>query len=97
MKRNGFRDEDIILILPDNLGCNPRNNEGQRVRCGSLNDLAPDEYIDSRVDYKDMDISSTMFLHLLNNQWPNNTPFNRQLNLHPSSKLVIYLSGHGGD
>ena len=26
MRKNGFRDEDIILMIPDNLACNPRNN-----------------------------------------------------------------------
>lgn len=93
MKKNGYRDQDILLLIPDNLACNPRNNDPQHLSCPSSGNLYPYSF----TDYKDNDISTTLLLNLLTNRYPVYTPLSKTLQIHPAAHLTIYLSGHGGD
>lgn len=49
--RNGYSDEDVVLLIPDNLACNPRNNNGQLIN--SIDgDSTTNDYACSQIDYK---------------------------------------------
>jgi GPI-anchor transamidase subunit K len=52
---------------------------------------------DVQIDYGGNDCNTENFLRLLSNRHEIGTPLNQQLLSGPNSKILIYLTGHGGD
>ncbi|EIW67126.1 hypothetical protein TREMEDRAFT_15877, partial [Tremella mesenterica DSM 1558] len=96
LKRLGMPDSNIILMLADDVACNPRNpfpaavygNSGRRV------DLYGDAV---QVDYRGYEVTVESFLRLLTGRHEPHVPASKRLLSDASSNVFIYMTGHGGD
>lgn len=95
VKRLGISDSNIILMLSDDIACNPRN-----LFSGSVfnnMDHAIDLYGESiEVDYRGHDVTVENFIRLLTNRWNKYHPKSKRLLSDENSNIFIYLTGHGG-
>ncbi|GAX16499.1 phosphatidylinositol glycan, class K [Fistulifera solaris] len=92
LKENGFRDENIILMLADEYAVNPRNVFKNRILTTpegpSLYDAS------TEVDYRGEDVTVSNLVHALTGHHTAGLPV---LNTDEKSNILIYLTGHGGD
>ena len=96
MKRLGIPDSQIILMLSDDVACNPRNPFAGTVYSNA--DRKTDLYGDSiEVDYKGKEVTVETFLRLLSNRLPASTPPGKRLLTDERSNIFVYMTGHGGD
>ncbi|KDE03852.1 hypothetical protein MVLG_05674 [Microbotryum lychnidis-dioicae p1A1 Lamole] len=96
VKRLGIPDSQIILMLADDVACNPRNPFAGTVYSNA--DRRYDLYGTSiEVDYKGEEVSVETFLRLLSGRFPESTPVNKRLLTDERSNIFIYMTGHGGD
>ncbi|SDA02779.1 BZ3501_MvSof-1269-A2-R1_Chr11g02728 [Microbotryum saponariae] len=96
VKRLGIPDSQIILMLADDVACNPRNPFAGTVYSNA--DRRYDLYGTSiEVDYKGEEVSVETFLRLLSGRVPESTPVNKRLLTDERSNIFIYMTGHGGD
>ena len=95
LKRYGFSDERIILMLPENIPCHPRNNYPGQIYNGN----SPENLYGGnvQVDYKYKDLTPEAITNLLTGRHPPGTPLSKQLRTGPNSKVFFYMNGHGGD
>lgn len=92
LKENGFRDENIILMLADEYAVNPRNLFKNRILTAPQ---GPSLYDSStQVDYRGEDVTVRNFVHALTGHQTAGLPV---LNTNNESNILIYLTGHGGD
>ncbi|CAI5459171.1 unnamed protein product [Closterium sp. Yama58-4] len=92
----GVSDERIILMLADNMPCNPRNPHPGRVF------HSPDHRLNLygehvEVDYRGAEVTVDAFLRLLTGRHDSSVPRSKRLLSDSSSRILIYLTGHGGD
>lgn len=96
VKRLGIPDSQIILMLSDDIACNPRN-----LFPGSIfnnADRALDLYGDSiEVDYRGYEVTVENFIRLLTDRWGEEQPKSKRLMTDENSNIFIYLTGHGGE
>eukprot|EP00002_Diphylleia_rotans_P000419 TRINITY_DN10223_c0_g1_i4.p1 TRINITY_DN10223_c0_g1~~TRINITY_DN10223_c0_g1_i4.p1 ORF type:complete len:181 (+),score=19.33 TRINITY_DN10223_c0_g1_i4:246-788(+) len=96
LKRLGIPDSRIILMLPEETACNPRNKEFGSVFSNPSH--TKNMYTrETEVDYKGDEVTPESFLRLLIGRQHANTPSSRRLQSTRKSKILIYLTGHGGD
>ncbi|KAK4056031.1 glycosylphosphatidylinositol anchor biosynthesis [Microbotryomycetes sp. JL221] len=96
VKRLGIPDSQIILMLADDVACNPRNPFAGTVYSNA--DRRTDLYGDQiEVDYKGEEVNVETFLRLLSGRLPNSTPPSKRLMTDSRSNIFVYLTGHGGD
>ncbi|SCV73278.1 BQ2448_7204 [Microbotryum intermedium] len=96
VKRLGIPDSQVILMLADDVACNPRNPFAGTVYSNA--DRQCDLYGSSiEVDYKGEEVSIETFLRLLSGRFPESTPVNKRLLTDERSNIFIYMTGHGGD
>ena len=90
LKQNGIPDDNIILMLADEYAANPRNPYKNRMHA---NGVASESWYsaDSEVDYRGSDVTVQVFLDALTGAAP------KALKTDRNSKLLIYVTGHGGD
>ncbi|GAX20894.1 phosphatidylinositol glycan, class K [Fistulifera solaris] len=92
LKENGFRDENIILMLADEYAVNPRNVFKNRILTAqegpSLYDAS------TEVDYRGEDVTVSNLVHALSGHHNAGLPV---LHTDEKSNILIYLTGHGGD
>jgi len=96
VKRLGIPDSHIILMLSDDMACNPRNptsaqifnNRDRHVQ------IYPD---DVEVDYRDSQVTVENFFRVLTDRLPDSTPRSQRLMSDENSNILVYLTGHGGD
>jgi glycosylphosphatidylinositol transamidase (GPIT) subunit GPI8 len=106
VKRLGIPDNQIILMLPDDMACNPRNTFTGSV----FNDKSRllDIYDDKsalenmgmggiEVDYRGNEVTVENFIRLLTDRWPSSHPHSKRLMTGPQSNILIYMTGHGGN
>ena len=106
VKRLGIPDNQIILMLPDDMACNPRNTFPGSV----FNDKSRllDLYDDTsalenlgmggiEVDYRGNEVTVENFIRLLTDRWPSSHPHSKRLMTGPQSNVLIYMTGHGGN
>jgi GPI-anchor transamidase subunit K len=106
VKRLGIPDNQIILMLPDDMACNPRNTFTGSV----FNDKSRllDLYDDKsalenlgmggiEVDYRGNEVTVENFIRLLTDRWPSSHPHSKRLMTGPQSNILIYMTGHGGN
>jgi len=96
IKEYGIPDENIIFMSPDNIACNPRNNEPGVVSVYDSNNT-PNMYTGVEIDYKGIDVSVDNFLNVLRQRHPPGTPLNKQLRSDSESLVFVYMNGHGGN
>lgn len=106
VKRLGIPDNQIILMLPDDMACNPRNtfpgsvfNDKSRFLDlyddkGALEDLGMGGI---EVDYRGNEVTVENFIRLLTDRWPSSHPHSKRLMTGPQSNILIYMTGHGGN
>lgn len=96
VKRLGIPDSQIILMLSDDIACNPRNAFPGTVFNNM--DQAIDLYGDSiEVDYRGYEVTVENFVRLLTDRWDPEHPRSKRLLTDENSNIFIYLTGHGGN
>jgi len=96
VKRLGIPDERIVLMLADDMACNPRNPFPGRI-FGNVNHAVDLYGDDIEVDYRGYEVTPTAFLRVLTDRHPPGTPRSKRLLTDAGSNVLIYLTGHGGD
>lgn len=96
VKKLGIPDSQIILMLADDIACNPRN-----VFPGSIFNNANREldlYGENiEVDYRGYEVTVENFIRLLTNRWPFSHAASKKLLTDENSNILIYMAGHGGN
>ncbi|KAH9462383.1 hypothetical protein H4Q26_011987 [Puccinia striiformis f. sp. tritici PST-130] len=96
VKRLGIPDSNIILMLADDMACNPRNMFPGTVYSNS--DRKLDLYGDGiEVDYRGEEVSVENFIRLLTGRVVEGTPRSKRLMTDERSNILVYMTGHGGD
>ncbi|BGP39911.1 glycosylphosphatidylinositol anchor biosynthesis [Rhodotorula kratochvilovae] len=96
VKRLGIPDSQIILMLADDVACNPRNPFAGTVYSNA--DRKTDLYGEKiEVDYKGEEVTVETFLRLLSGRLPESTPASKRLMTDSRSNIFVYMTGHGGD
>ncbi|CAH0015620.1 unnamed protein product [Clonostachys rhizophaga] len=96
VKRLGIPDSQIILMLPDDMACNPRNAFPGTVYSNS--NRAMDLYGDNiEVDYRGYEVTVENFIRLLTDRVGDEMPRSKRLLTDDKSNILIYMTGHGGN
>nr|POF15356.1 gpi-anchor transamidase [Quercus suber] len=110
VKRLGIPDSQIILMLPDDMACNPRNAFSGAVFNDKSRQL--DLYDEKKgeesgggggggggieVDYRGNEVTVENFIRLLTDRWPAGQPTSKRLMTDDRSNILIYMTGHGGE
>jgi phosphatidylinositol glycan class K len=96
VKGLGLPDSNIILMLADDVACNPRNSFPARV----FNNQNQEINIygeDVEVDYRGYEVTVENFLRILLDRHQPEVPRNKRLMSDEHSNILIYMAGHGGD
>lgn len=96
VKRLGIPDSQIILMLADDMPCNPRNP-----RPGTVYNNA-NQHInlygeDVEVDYRGYEVTVESFIRVMTGRVPPATSRLKRLLSNAQSNILVYLTGHGGD
>ncbi|KAM5148121.1 GPI-anchor transamidase [Mantella aurantiaca] len=96
VKRLGIPDSHIILMLADDMACNPRNPKPATVF--SHKNMELNVYGDNvEVDYRGYEVTVENFLRVLTGRLPPSTPRLKRLLSDDRSNVLIYMTGHGGN
>ncbi|KAJ2755247.1 glycosylphosphatidylinositol anchor biosynthesis [Coemansia aciculifera] len=96
VKRMGIPDSHIILMLADDMACNPRNAFPAAVYDHPRKTI--DLYGDNvEVDYRGYEVTVENFIRLLTGRVAADTPRNKRLLTDDKSNVFIYMTGHGGE
>ncbi|KAH8698777.1 putative GPI anchor transamidase [Talaromyces proteolyticus] len=96
VKRLGIPDSQIILMLPDDMACNPRNAFPGTVYSNA--DRAVDLYGENiEVDYRGYEVTVENFIRLLTDRLDEAVPHSKRLGSDAGSNVLVYMTGHGGD
>ncbi|KAL8798286.1 MAG: hypothetical protein Q9182_006798 [Xanthomendoza sp. 2 TL-2023] len=96
VKRLGIPDSQIILMLPDDMACNPRNAFPGTVYNNA--DRALDLYGNNiEVDYRGYEVTVEAFIRLLTDRLPAEFPRSKRLGTDAGSNVLVYMTGHGGN
>lgn len=96
VKRLGIPDSQIILMLPDDMACNPRNAFPGTVFNNA--DRALDLYGDNiEVDYRGYEVTVENFIRLLTDRVGDEMPRSKRLLTDDRSNILVYMTGHGGN
>ena len=96
VKRLGIPDSQIILMLADDMACNPRNPEQGTVfnnRAHQLNVYGDD----IEVDYRGYEVTVENFIRVLTGRLPDTVPRSKRLLTDDRSNVLVYMTGHGGE
>mmetsp|Transcript_5226 Transcript_5226/g.10881 ORF Transcript_5226/g.10881 Transcript_5226/m.10881 type:complete len:414 (+) Transcript_5226:1-1242(+) len=90
-RQNGIPDENIILMIADEFAVNARNPYKNRMHADGIHRTG---WYNNRteIDYRGSDVTVQMFMDALLGEAPKSLQ-----NLNAESKLMIYITGHGGD
>ncbi|KAK2540241.1 Pigk [Columba guinea] len=96
VKRLGIPDSHIVLMLADDMACNPRNPKPATVF--SHKNMELNVYGDDvEVDYRSYEVTVENFLRVLTGRIPPSTPRSKRLLSDDRSNILIYMTGHGGN
>lgn len=96
VKRLGIPDSQIILMLPDDMACNPRNTFPGTVYSNANRFL--DLYGDNiEVDYRGYEVTVENFIRLLTDRVGEDMPRSKRLLTDDRSNILVYMTGHGGN
>jgi phosphatidylinositol glycan class K len=96
VKRLGIPDSHIILMLADDMACNPRNPRPGTV-FNNENEMINVYGDDVEVDYRGNEVTVENFIRVLTGRLPEGTAHSKKLMSDETSNVLIYMSGHGGD
>lgn len=95
VKRLGIPDSQIILMIADDMACNPRNPRPATV----FNNVKQHINVygdDVEVDYRGYEVTVENFVRVLTGRLAPETPRSKKLLTDEGSNILIYLTGHGG-
>ncbi|XP_065917155.1 GPI-anchor transamidase-like isoform X2 [Dysidea avara] len=96
VKRLGIPDSHIILMLADDMACNPRNAYPAKVFNNYRKNL--NVYGDDvEVDYKGYEVTVANFLRILTGRLDHSVPRSKRLLSDDRSNILVYMTGHGGE
>jgi phosphatidylinositol glycan class K len=96
VKRLGIPDSQIILMLPDDMACNPRNAFPGTVYNNA--DRVLDLYGDNiEVDYRGYEVTVENFIRLMTDRVSEDMPRSKRLMTDERSNILVYMTGHGGN
>lgn len=96
VKRLGIPDSHIILMLADDMACNPRNPTSAQIF--NNRDRHVQIYPDNvEVDYRDSEVTVENFFRVLTDRLSDSTPKSKRLMSDENSNILVYLTGHGGN
>ncbi|UYV70753.1 PIGK [Cordylochernes scorpioides] len=96
VKRLGIPDSHIILMLADDMACNPRNPSPATVFNSASHHI--NVYGDDvEVDFRGYEVTVENFIRLLTGRQNPSTPRSKRLLSDEHSNILIYMTGHGGD
>jgi len=96
VKRLGIPDSQIILMMAEDMPCNPRNTKPGMVfheQSQSLNLYGEDV----EVDYRGDEVTVENFIRVLTGRHAPNTPRNKRLLTDSASNVLVYITGHSGE
>ena len=92
VKRLGIPDSNIILMVADDMACNPRNPRPATVFNNENENI--DVYGDDvEVDYRGYEVTVENFVRLLTGRLPEHTPRSKRLLTDAGSNILIYMTG----
>ena len=96
LKKMGVSDDRIILMLPENHACNPRNPYPGTLYYES--ETKENLYCeDIEVDYKSDDLTYETILNLLRGRYEKDFPTSKRVQANENTRFFIYMNGHGGE
>ncbi|KAK2184380.1 hypothetical protein NP493_268g03056 [Ridgeia piscesae] len=96
VKRLGIPDSQIILMIADDMACNPRNPRPATVFNNAHQHI--NVYGDDvEVDYRGYEVTVENFIRVLTGRLPPSTPRSKRLLTDDRSNVLVYMTGHGGD
>ncbi|KAI0221788.1 GPI-anchor transamidase [Lamellibrachia satsuma] len=96
VKRLGIPDSQIILMIADDMACNPRNPRPATVFNNAYQHI--NVYGDDiEVDYRGYEVTVENFIRVLTGRLPPSTPRSKRLLTDDRSNVLVYMTGHGGD
>ncbi|XP_043225858.1 putative GPI-anchor transamidase [Amphibalanus amphitrite] len=96
VKKLGIPDSHIILMLADDMACNPRNPRPATV-FNNANQHINVYGSDVEVDYRGDEVTVERLVRLLTGRLEPSTPPTKRLLTDDRSNVLIYMTGHGGD
>uniref|UniRef100_G3TPF3 GPI-anchor transamidase n=1 Tax=Loxodonta africana TaxID=9785 RepID=G3TPF3_LOXAF len=91
VKRLGIPDSHIVLMLADDMACNPRNPKPATVF--SHKNMELNVYGDDvEVDYRSYEVTVENFLRVLTGRIPSSTPRSKRLLSDDRSNILIYMT-----
>ena len=96
VKRLGIPDSQIILMVADDMACNPRNPRPATV-FNNANQHINVYGDDVEVDYRGYEVTVENLVRLLTGRLPAATPRSKRLLTDEGSNLLVYMTGHGGE
>ncbi|PVD21516.1 hypothetical protein C0Q70_17314 [Pomacea canaliculata] len=96
VKRLGIPDSHIILMIADDMACNPRNPRPATV-FNNANQQINVYGDDVEVDYRGYEVTVENFIRVLTGRLPPSTPRSKRLLSDERSNILVYMTGHGGD
>jgi len=96
VKRLGIPDSQIILMVADDMACNPRNPRPGTV-FNNANQNINVYGDDVEVDYRGYEVTVENLVRLLTGRLPPTTPRSKRLLTDEGSNILVYMTGHGGD
>jgi phosphatidylinositol glycan class K len=98
VKRFGIPDNNIIFMNAlSQVPCDSRNNIPSSVINSQNTDLFDNLYSDVKTDFYGYDVNVKSFLQLLTDRHEDNIISTKRLLSNENSRILIYLTGHGGD
>lgn len=96
IKRLGIPDSHIILMLADDMACNPRNVKPATVYNNAHQHI--NVYGDDvEVDYRGYEVTVENFIRVLTGRLDPSVPRSKRLLTDDRSNVLVYMTGHGGD
>jgi len=96
VKRLGIPDSQIILMMSDDMACNPRNSKPGQVFNNKNHDI--DVYgSDVEVDYRGNEVTVENFIRVMTGRQSEDTPRSKRLMTDDRSNVLVYMTGHGGE
>ncbi|MES1916695.1 MAG: hypothetical protein MHM6MM_008492 [Cercozoa sp. M6MM] len=96
LREQGVPDSQIILMLADDMPCNPRNDAPGAV-FASPDRLTNLYHRDVEVDYRGDEVTVENVLRVLTGRHPANTPARKRLDTDGNANVLLYMTGHGGE
>ena len=92
----GITDDQILLMLPTDHGCNPKNVFPGKLYNNMNHDM---QWLckDIEVDYKAEDLTEDAILNLMRGRYSEFLPDSKRLRTNSESKVFMFFNGHGGD